>query len=199
MFIVGTHTVQFDNVLKSKHGLSIQNRELPLNSMQGRESLNGTHIAPLYLCLLLFHSYQHLRSMRIRIPIQGFYDPKNVKFQSWKIIFFIQKNIFIPRHLCRTFKLQEKPPVLKREHPALHFLLLFVIFVHLDPDPDTVDQNQRVSGSTTLIHKINVFGIYIGKVKHTAVQCLYRLLALSYSKQDATCNDLSVLFKRKNR
>ncbi len=30
MFIGGTHTEQFDNVLKSKHGLSVQNRELTL-------------------------------------------------------------------------------------------------------------------------------------------------------------------------
>ncbi len=59
--------------------------------------------------------------------------------------------------LSRTFKLQGKPPALKREHPALHFLLLFVIFVHLDPDPDPADQIQRGSGSPTLIHKINVF------------------------------------------
>jgi hypothetical protein len=28
MFIGGTYTVQFDNVLKSKHGLSVQNKEL---------------------------------------------------------------------------------------------------------------------------------------------------------------------------
>ncbi len=76
---------------------------------------------------------------------------------------------------------------------------MFIIFAHLDPDPDPADQNQHVFGFTTMIHTINVFGIYISKVKQTAVQCLYRLLALSYSKQDATCNDLSVLFKRKNR
>jgi hypothetical protein len=36
------------------------------------------------------------------------------------------------------FKLQKKPSALKRGHPTLlnFFLLLWVIFVLLDPDPD---------------------------------------------------------------
>jgi hypothetical protein len=44
-------------------------------------------------------------------------------------------------------KLQEKPSALKKEHPALQnmkilyfFLLLWVIFPLLDPDPDPATQ-----------------------------------------------------------
>jgi hypothetical protein len=53
-----------------------------------------------------------------------------------------------------TSKLQKKPSALKREHPALQnmkflnfFLLLWVIFALLDPDPDS----EYGSGSTDLI------------------------------------------------
>jgi hypothetical protein len=52
----------------------------------------------------------------------------------------------------RTSKLQKKPLALKREHPALQnmkllnfFLFLWVIFVLMDPDSDSV------IGSTDLI------------------------------------------------
>ncbi len=50
-------------------------------------------------------------------------------------------NLPIPRPPETTSKLQKKPSALKREHPALQnmkfFLLLWLIFVLLDPDPDT--------------------------------------------------------------
>ncbi len=65
--------------------------------------------------------------------IQDFDDQKN-----WKKI--------IPGHSERTSKLQEKPSALRREHQALQnmkflyfisFLLLWVIFALLNPDPDS--------------------------------------------------------------
>jgi hypothetical protein len=50
-------------------------------------------------------------------------------------------------------KLQEKPSVLKREHPALNnmkildfFLFLWVTFALLDPDPDPATQINGGSG-----------------------------------------------------
>ncbi len=54
-------------------------------------------------------------------------------------------NLFIPRYPWRTFKLQETPSALRKDNPALqtkkmlYFLLLFVIFALLDPEP--ADQN----------------------------------------------------------
>ncbi len=65
---------------------------------------------------------------------------KNLKVQ---LNFFLKSKIaisFIPGPLWRTYKLQEKPSALKREHPALQkrkwlpylFPLLWVIFVFLD-------------------------------------------------------------------
>ncbi len=56
----GTHTVQFDNVLKSKHRLSVKNRELPLNSMQGREGLNGTHYIQRHYIAFVFWPCKYL-------------------------------------------------------------------------------------------------------------------------------------------
>jgi hypothetical protein len=78
--------------------------------------------------------------MRIRIQfwIQDFDDQILKKFKAEKnLYFFIQNcNLLIPR--------QEKPSALNREHPAIQnmkflyfFLLLWVIFAHLDPDPAT--------------------------------------------------------------
>ncbi len=67
------------------------------------------------------------------------------KITAKKIKFFYIKNynLPIPRPPERTFKLQKKPSALKRKHPALEnmkflnfFLLLRVIFILLDPDPD---------------------------------------------------------------
>jgi hypothetical protein len=56
----------------------------------------------------------------------------------------------------RTSKIQKKPSALKREHPAFQsikflnfFLLLWVIFVFLDPDPDA--ESGFGYGSTDLI------------------------------------------------
>ncbi len=53
-------------------------------------------------------------------------------------------NLPIPRPPQRTSKLQKKPSALKRKHPELQnmkflnfFLLLWVIFAVLDPDPDS--------------------------------------------------------------
>ncbi len=80
------------------------------------------------------------------IRIHGF-DVQNWKIYRWQKVhnFWTKKcNIFIPRPPWRASKLQEKPPALKREHPALqactfthHFFFVCVIFVHLDPDPGT--------------------------------------------------------------
>jgi hypothetical protein len=73
---------------------------------------------------------------------------KNLQLKK-KIKFF-----WGPRSPIRTFKLQKKPSALKREHTALEnmkflnlFLLLWVIFPLLDPDPDS----EYGSGSTDLI------------------------------------------------
>jgi hypothetical protein len=61
-------------------------------------------------------------------------------------------NLLIPRPPYRTSKLQEKPSVLKREHPALQnikfltfYSIFWVIFALLDPNLDSE------SGSTDLI------------------------------------------------
>jgi hypothetical protein len=67
-------------------------------------------------------------------------------------------NLPIPRPPERTSKLQKKPPALKRKHPALEnmkylnfFLLLWVIFALLDPNPDgSTDLIESGSGSETL-------------------------------------------------
>ncbi len=72
-----------------------------------------------------------------------------------KIIIFDKKLQFVyPGPSWRTSQLQEKPPALKREYPALQnmklknfFLFLWVIFALLGPDP--VDRCQCESGSTT--------------------------------------------------
>ena len=57
-----------------------------------------------------------------------------------------------------TSKLQKKPSALKKEHPALQnmkflkfFLLLWVIFALLDPDPDS----EYGSGSTDPIESVS--------------------------------------------
>ncbi len=71
---------------------------------------------------------------------------KNLKkITAKKLNFFGIKNynLPIPRPPQRTFKLQKKPSALKRGHPTLQnmnflkfFLLLWVIFALLYPDPD---------------------------------------------------------------
>jgi hypothetical protein len=72
--------------------------------------------------------------------------------------------LLVSRPPLRTYKLQEKPSTLKREHPALQnmkilyfFLFVCVIFALLDPDPDPATQIMGIhadtdieSGSTTL-------------------------------------------------
>ena len=72
-----------------------------------------------------------------------------IKFTHKKVKFFLGSNTTIlnfpiPRPPERTYKLQKKTSALKREHPALQnmkfynfFLLLWVIFALLDPDPLT--------------------------------------------------------------
>jgi hypothetical protein len=101
--------------------------------------------------------------IRIRIRIQHFKwiwigtDPGFWWPQKWKKIklkfffFFFQIKNSKNRFPYRTDKLQEKPPALRREHPALQkmkfihcFLFFRAIFPLLDPDPDCE------SGSTTL-------------------------------------------------
>jgi hypothetical protein len=73
-----------------------------------------------------------------------------------KIKFFLIKNYNLPiaRPPERTSKLQKKLSALKRKHPTLQnmqflnfFLLLWVIFSLLDPDPGS----EAGSGSTELI------------------------------------------------
>jgi hypothetical protein len=73
-----------------------------------------------------------------------------------KLNFFWIKNYNspIPRPPSRKSKLQKKPSALKRGQPTLQnwnfskkFLLLWVIFALLDPDPDS----EYGSGSTDLI------------------------------------------------
>ncbi len=86
-----------------------------------------------------------------------FNDQKLKKFTAEKKIIFLwikKHNLPIPRHLQRKSKLQKKPSAAKREHPALqnmkflnYFLLLWVIFALLDPDPDS----EYGSGSTDSI------------------------------------------------
>jgi hypothetical protein len=63
---------------------------------------------------------------------------KNLQQKGGKIFF----DLTISRPSERTSKLQKKPSALKRKHPALQnmkflnsFLLLWVIFALLDPDP----------------------------------------------------------------
>ncbi len=59
------------------------------------------------------------------IRIQGFDDKNWIrKKYSWKFFFILlclikNCNLLIPRPLWRTSKLQEKPPALKRQRPAL--------------------------------------------------------------------------------
>ncbi len=79
----------------------------------------------------------------IPIRIQGFDDQKLEKIYSCKKIkFFLDQKVQFTRPPQRTSKLRKKPSALKREHPELQqmkflnfFLLLWVIFVLLDPDP----------------------------------------------------------------
>jgi hypothetical protein len=77
----------------------------------------------------------------------------------------------------RTSKLKKKPSVLKREHPALQnikflkfFLLLWVIFALLDPNPDSeygsgsTDRIESGSGYETLRKRkdnYNIFCVYM--------------------------------------
>ncbi len=92
----------------------------------------------------------HLNINRtIRLRIQDFLT-KNVKKLQLKIFFFYQKLQFT---YPWASKFQKKPSALKREHPALQnmkflqfFVLLWVIFALLDPDPDS----EYGSGSTDL-------------------------------------------------
>ncbi len=94
------------------------------------------------------------------IRTQGFYDQKlkNI-FYSWKkkLNFFGIKNynLPIPRQASiEDVQVPRKPSALKREHLALQnmqflnfFLLLWLTFALLDPDPGF----WKVSGSTDLI------------------------------------------------
>jgi hypothetical protein len=88
-------------------------------------------------------------------------ESKVLMTENWKKFTAVKKNNFliknyhlpIPRPPKRTSKLQKKPSALKREHPALQkmkflnfFLLLWVIFILLDPDPGP--DSEYGSGST---------------------------------------------------
>jgi hypothetical protein len=55
------------------------------------------------------------------IHIQDFDDKTLKKYTAQKRvdIFFLNRNLLIPRLPLRMSKLQEKPSALKREHPAL--------------------------------------------------------------------------------
>ncbi len=94
---------------------------------------------------------QHFRSTRIRIRIQGFHNLTVEKKSD-----FFPQIASLGITVWRTSKLQEKPPVLKGEHPALQnqyisslfSLFLWVIFAYLDPD--LAEQNQSESGPSTL-------------------------------------------------
>ncbi len=187
MFIGGTHTVQFDNVLKSKHRLSVQNRELTLNSMQGRESLNGTHyIQRHYTVLHLSFDLVNL----IRMLRYGHCRFHCVPYQC--ILLF---------HSWPAFKVNGDPLIRIQEFDDYPFTFMKDIQATCEvfiPQKRTYSICHKIDSYNQCFRELAV-GIQIRKVKQTARQCLYRLLALSYNKQDATCNDLSVLFKRKNR
>ncbi len=83
----------------------------------------------------------------------GYRDPETwwpniTRSYSWKKLDFLIKNCIFG-DLWRTSKLQEKPPTLKGEHPALQKqyisslfpLFLWFIFAHPDPDPDPIKIN----------------------------------------------------------
>jgi hypothetical protein len=82
--------------------------------------------------------------IRIQSGAKGFDDQIFKKvLQLKKITFYLIKNYNLPIPRPPS-KLQKKPLALKRKHPALQnmkflkfFLLLWVIFALLDPDPDS--------------------------------------------------------------
>jgi hypothetical protein len=84
----------------------------------------------------------------IRIPdldpirFQGFVDQKLKKLPLKKKYFGSKTTIYLSLGLHKGRLFQKKPSALKREHPALQnmkflnfFLLLWVIFALMDPDP----------------------------------------------------------------
>ncbi len=73
---------------------------------------------------------QHFSLMRIRIRIQWFDDQTFHNLTVEKKSKFFIKNC-IPRDLWRASKLQEKPPALKGEHPALQKQYISSLFVRL--------------------------------------------------------------------
>ncbi len=79
--------------------------------------------------------------------VNGSRDLMTKNFTIKKIKIFIIKNC-IPRDLWRASKLQEKPPALKGEHPALQKQYISSLFppfcghfAYLDPDPDPIKIN----------------------------------------------------------
>ncbi len=105
----------------------------------------------------------------MRIRVQVFDDQKFLtSISQIKIIFFFEEEknaiyrFFIPKSLWRTSKLQAKQKIAfitsEQYRKFFHFFLfLWVIFAHLNPDPDPADQNQCWSGSTTLFKTIHFF------------------------------------------
>ncbi len=99
---------------------------------------------------------QHFMSTLIRIQIFCFNDHKLYNFTADKNLIFVIKscNLFIPRTLWRTSKLQEKPSTLNREHSALQNMKSFFFYFlgHLGLlDPDPADYNQWGSGSGSIV------------------------------------------------
>ncbi len=125
-----------------------------------RQNLIACEKAVFRICIHLIRiRIQHFRLNTDPEPDPGCWWPKI--WQNLLLTFFLQflwiKNykLPIPRLPYRISKLQKKTSALKREHPALQnmkffnfFLLLWVIFALLDPDPDSE------SGSTNLIELV---------------------------------------------
>jgi hypothetical protein len=90
---------------------------------------------------------------------QGFDDEKFKNLKLKKIIFFQNFILFIQRPPGKTFKLQEKPSALKREHPTHQNIILYFFVDHFCPPG---------SGYTTLL---------------TYDKCFYQALVSHFKKR----------------
>ncbi len=118
---------------------------------------------------MLIH-IQHIRSMQMRIRIQGFDDQKFTKIYSWKNqFFFVQKLQFTyPETFIKDVQATGEPFSLKRWHPALQnkkFLNFFHFFGSLLPSWIRI-QPTKINADVDTKHWTKHFIFYVFAIIH---------------------------------
>jgi hypothetical protein len=142
---IDKENIQLSNIRKiqknygSYKGFLLMHPGRHINVLQFNHCFEST-VVSLRIRIHHFTSMQIRMGIRIRFRIQVFEDQKQQKIYSQNFLFSFDLknyNFLIPRPLWRAFKLQEKPPAFKREHPVFQSMELFHFFWgSFLPDPD---------------------------------------------------------------